>query len=253
MQALNSPALRARNTSFEPLQQANTIAGTESPRRYQTDLEIIRMHGPHQQDNALTIEVPSIFGKRTIVFTQEYVAEDKRKIYYKDVTKISYSALMHSINFVPGLQQYKFMVGSADQKIDVNIATTLYIGNAARKDIWQKLVGIALNVIQPRIVEKLTRRIFVDGEAARIDDIEFTREGYSRGKLFGGREQILWADASFVPTLDAGNVFIWGDKNSNPKVHFYKISVDEPNAVVVPELMKACVKAAAIGYVPMSL
>ena len=210
------------------------------------------MDSPHQQGDTLAIEIPralaSVFGSWTLVFTRDHVTDGKRKIYYKDATKISYSAVMHTTNFIPDSQDYKFMVGSADQEIRVEMSSTLYIGNEKRKDLRQQLVAIALHVIQPRIIENLMRRIFVNGEAVRIDDIELTREGYSRGKLFnlfGGREQVLWADAKTVPTtLRAGKVIILGGRYTKTE-GFWEIPLDIPNAVVLPELMKACVNAAS--------
>jgi hypothetical protein len=252
MQALNRQFVQLNehgNTWFGRLQQAITNTAPEIPRRCQTDLEGVRMYISEQEGNTLAIEVPKMFGEQTIVFTSDCVTDGERKIFYGDATELSYSALMHSTNFIPDSQTYKFMVASANQKIRVGMGTTLYIGNAKRKDVWQKLVAIALNVIQPKIIENLLRRIFIKGEAVRIDDIEFTRDGYSRGKFFGGREQILWTDSVFVPTLHAGNVIIWGKKNNE---RFCVISMTTPNAVVLPELVKACVNAVSRGYFPIS-
>jgi len=212
--------------------------------------KIVNPTAPAQQ-NTLAIEVPhNIFGTKTIVFTQDYVTDGKRKIFYRDATKIYYYALRVTTNFIFISHSYDFKVGSADQEIDVSMSSEFNIGNAKRKEIWQKLVGIASQVIQPRVVENLLRRIFVNGEAVRIQDLELTREGYSRGKLFGGREQVLWTDAKFAPKFHVGNVIIWGDKHSKTDEYFHKIPMDTPNAVVVPELMKACVNAASRGYIP---
>jgi len=148
--------------------------------------------------------------------------------------------MRRSVNLVPISQSYSFMVGSADQTIDVSWGTTLYIGSEKKQDVWQKLAGIASHVIQPKIVEKIVRRIFVNGEAVHIGDIEFTRKGYSRGKLFGGREHVPWTDTIYVPAFGAGNVTVWKNKNGKG-VSFATVPMSTPNAVVLPELIRACV------------
>ena len=86
----------------------------------------------------------------------------------------------------------------------------------------------------------MVRRIFVNGEAVLISDIEFTQEGYSRGKMFGGREHVSWSDPIFVPQFGAGNVTVWKNKNGKG-VSFATVPMSTPNAVVLPDLIKACV------------
>ena len=74
----------------------------------------------------------------------------------------------------------------------------------------------------------------------QIGDIQFTREGYSRGKLFGSREHVPWTDPIYVPKFGAGNVTVWQNKNGKG-VSFAAIHMSTANAVVLPELVQACV------------
>ena len=94
------------------------------------------------------------------------------------------------MNAIPYSQSYSYMVGSDNQTIDLSFGTTLYVGNKKKKDAWGQLAGISQHMIEPHVVEKLVRRIFADGDTVRIGGLEFTREGYSRGKLFGGKESV---------------------------------------------------------------
>ena len=228
------------DTSSKLLQFAGKIAGTDSLKTLlKTDLEQIQENLSYEQNNTLAIEIPGTFGGGTIVFKPDHLTYDRRKIYYKDATRVAYYAVRRSVNLVPISQSYSFMVGSTDHTIDISWGATLYIGNEQKQDVWQKLAGIASHVIQPQIVEKIVRRIFVNGEAVHIGDIEFTREGYSRGKLFGGREHVPWTDPIYVPQFGAGNVTVW--KNRNGKgISFATVSMSTPNAVVLPELIQAC-------------
>ncbi len=231
------------DTSAKLLQLAIKIAGTESLKALlKTDLEQIQKNISYEQDNTLAIEIPGTFGGGTITFKPDQVTYGGRKIYYKDATTVSYHAMRRSVNLVPISQTYSFMVGSADQTISVSWGTTLYIGNEKKQDVWQRLAGIASHVIEPQIVEKMVRRIFVDGGTVHIGDLEFTREGYSRSKLFGRREHVPWTDTIYVPKFGSGNVTVWKNKDGKG-VSFAIIPMSTPNAVVLPELIKACVNA----------
>ena len=229
------------DTSSKLLQFADKIAGTDSLKALlKTDLEQIQENISSERNNTLAIEIPGTLGGRTIVFKPDHVTYDGRKIYYKDATRISYHAMRQSVNFIPISQSYSFMVGSADQTIDISWSTTLYIGNAKKQDVWQRVAGIASHVIEPQIVENMVRRIFVDGEPVRIGGLEFTREGYSRSKTFGGREHVSWGDTIYVPKFASGKVTVWKDKNGKG-VSFATVPMSTANAVVLPELIKACV------------
>ena len=228
-------------TSSKLLQLAEKIAGTESYRALlKADMEQIQKNTSYEQDNTLAIEIPGTFGGGTIIFKPDHVTYDGRKIYYKDATAVAYHAMKRSINLIPISQSYSFMVGSADQTIDVTWGTTLYIGNGKKQDVWQKLAGVASHVIEPQIVQKMVRRIFTDGATVRIGDLEFTREGYSRSKTFGGREHVPWTDPIYIPKFDSGNVNVWKHKNGKG-ASFATVSMSTPNAVILPELVQACI------------
>ena len=231
------------DTSSKLLQFANNIAGTDSLKTLlKSDLEQIQKNISYASEH-VAFEIPGTFGGGTIVFKPDHVTYDRRKIYYKDATRLAYHAMRRSLNLVPISQSYSFMVGSDDHTIDISWGTTLYIGNNKKQDVWQKLAGIGAHVILPQIVKKMVRRIFVNGETVRVGAIEFTREGYSRGKLFGGREHVPWTDTIYVPQFGAGNVTVWKNKNGKG-VSFATVPMSTPNAVVLPDLIKACVNVA---------
>lgn len=228
------------DTSTRLLQFAEKIAGTDSLRaQLKSEVEQIGENASYEEENTLAIEIPGTFGGGTIVFKPDHVTYDGRKIYYKDATTVAYHAMRRSVNFVPVSQTYSFMVGSQNETINISWGGTLFIGNEKKQDAWQKLAGIASHVIEPAVVEKIVRRIFANGETVRIGDIEFTREGYSRSKMFGGREQVSWNDTIYVPKFASGNVTVWKDKNGKG-VSFATVPMSTPNAVVLPELIKAC-------------
>jgi hypothetical protein len=90
-------------------------------------------------------------------------------------------------------------------------------------------------------------KIFDRGEPVKIGNVEFSKEGYSktRTKLFGGKETetVLWTDTIYIPKFDSGQVVLWKDKDGKG-VLFEQIAMSVDNAVVLPELVQACVNRA---------
>ncbi len=79
------------DTSSKLLQLANKIAGTDSLKALlKSDLEQIQQNISYEQANTLSIEIPGTFGGGTIVFKPDHVIYDRRKIYYKDATRLAY-------------------------------------------------------------------------------------------------------------------------------------------------------------------
>jgi hypothetical protein len=213
-------------TSSRILELSRKIAGTDSlTTLLETDLEQIeknRSNGP------LAIEVPGIFVDRKIIFRHHHVTFGNRIIYYKDTTTMAYHATDQSYNLV---------IGTAKQTINISLGTTF--GKKKKWDSWRQLVGIACHIIEPRIIERMVRRIFLDDAIVHIGDIQFTKKGYSRRKRFGGDEHVPWTDPSYVPRLNGGNVTVWKNKNGEG-VPFTTVPMSNPNAVILPELVKAC-------------
>lgn len=232
--------LNELGASAKLLAFASQIAGTDSLKALLTaEMEQIQNNIASDQKNTVAIEIPGTFGGGTIIFKNDHVTYDGRKIFYKDATAISYYAISRSMNLVPYSQSYSYMIGSENQTISLSFGTTLYIGNKKKKDAWGQLAGISQSIIGPYIVEKLVRRIFADGDTVRIGDLEFTREGYSRGKIWGGRDHVSWKDPIYIPKFGGGNVTVWKDKGGKG-VSFDTLAMSVPNAVVLPELVQGC-------------
>jgi hypothetical protein len=223
------------------LEIANKIAGTDSLKALiKTDLEQIQKNIAAEEDNTIIVEVP----QGAVTFKADYMIYEDHKIFYKDAAWISYHAVKSSINFIPTSQTYSFIVGSADQTINLTWGTAFYIGNEKKQDAWQKLAGISSHVIQPKIVEKMVDRIFGKSDSVHIGDIELSHKGYSRGKIFGGRDHVSWTERIYTPKFSAGNVILWRDKNGKG-VSFATVPMSTLNAVVLPELVTACAKVVA--------
>ena len=136
------------------------------------------------------------------------------------------------------------MVASQDETISFSFNTSLHIGEKAKKDIWVKLIGLSKSLIETHIVSKMVDLIFDRGETVKIGSVTFSKEGYShvKTKLFGKgeTETVYWSDHLYTPKFQSGMVILWQDKNGTSH-QFSTVSMSTPNAVVIPELLQACV------------
>jgi len=234
--------------SAKLLEVAIGIAGTDSLKnKLSSELEQINKNVTDDAENSLTIDVPGTFGGGTVLFKNSYLEYNNKRIFYKDATTVSYHAQNQSINFIPISQSFSFMVASEKEKISFSFGTTLHIGKKAKQDVWGKLIGLSGGLIELHIVKRYVDQIFDRGEPIKIGNVEFSKEGYSktRTKLFGGKETetVLWTDTIYIPKFDSGQVVLWKDKDGKG-VLFEQIAMSTDNAVVLPELVQACINRA---------
>lgn len=231
--------------SAKLLEVSISIAGTDSLKnQLSSELEQINKNVTDDAENSLAIEVPGTFGGGTVLFKNSYLEYNNKRIFYKDATAVSYHSMNQSINFIPVSQSFSFMVASEKEKISFSFGTTLHIGKKAKQDVWGKLIGLSGSLIEPHIVNRYVDKIFDRGESVKIGNIEFSKDGYSKTKtkLFGGKETdaVLWTDTLYTPKFDSGQVVLWKDKDGSG-VLFDQIAMSIDNAVLLPELVQACI------------
>ena len=222
------------------LGQALEVCGSDSLRnKLKAEQEQIRNNLKDVEDNHLEFDIPGVSGG-TVRFTNTYVEFREKKILYRDVERIAYYAQNTSFNLIPVSQSYSYWIRSdKDVGISFNFSTTLYIGNKSKQEVWVKLAGISEKMIEPHIVKKLVDRIFDRKETVKIGNVEFTREGYSRKKFFGGNEMVPWKGKIYIPKFHQGKVILWKDNNGK-STQFVQINMSDSNAVVLPQLVQAC-------------
>lgn len=217
---------------------ACSIAGTDALRsqlssEVQHASEAVESEGA----NTLHLKVPGTFGGGTVIFQNDTVAYNGVSIRLKDAAGLRFSTFsLHYI--IPVLQSYGVALTSVTgQSIDINFGTTLSIGNAAKRDAWAKLAGALDNLAGPHIVERLLKRMFDEDAEVSIGGIVFNRQGYSKKRLFGGVDSVAWDANPYLPKLSAGEVIVW----TANAVQLATIPISTLNAVILPELVKACV------------
>lgn len=223
------------------LEVAIQLAGTESLKnRLSSELEQIQRNIAGEADNSLAVEIPGT--SNTIIFKNSFLDYCNKIIFYKDITGMSYHSCKNttSIYGVPVSTSYTYslLVISTTDRISLSLSASS--DNSKQKDAWIKSVSLLGHLAEPIIVKGLVEQIFDKGEVVKIGGIEFTKQGYSRSKFFGGKETILWTETVYVPKFDSGNVILWKDKKGTSR-QFSTVEMSTINAVVIPELIKACV------------
>lgn len=94
-----------------------------------------------------------------IIFTPECVRLGNEKIYYTEVTAISFYSVKESINLLPTAQKYYFSVSSIDDGFDIDLSSIFYINNEKKKETWFKLIEIYDNYIKPLLLNKFINEI----------------------------------------------------------------------------------------------
>ena len=230
------------NTASLLLEFAIEISGTDGLKALlKADHEKIRENLLADRENTLVIRVPGSRGGDPVVVKPDHLRRGETTIYFKDATVLTFHSTRRSVNGIPKSVDYAFFLQSA--AASVNLHWTAGVLDKDSEDAWGKMVNIGANLAAPHIVERYVRLIFSEMQTVTIGKVEFTRDGCSRRKLFGGRDNVFWKDKIWIPELRAGNVVIWKDKNGKG-LPFSTVPMSTTNAVVIPELVQACVKAA---------
>lgn len=228
------------------LEVAIKMAGTESLKnKLKGELEQIQKNVTEDAENSLAIEIPGTFRSATMVFKNNFVDYNNKRIFYKDATSISFdsTATSSTIYGIPAGTSYVYRLSIISEKETISVSLSASKDESKAKDNWVKLVGLTCNLIEPLVVKRIVDRIFKHGETVKFGEVEFTKEGYSKMKfkLFGKNEKLMvsWNETIFIPKMHQGQVILWKDKNGESE-EFAQIPMSTPNAVVLPELVQAC-------------
>ena len=228
------------------LQIAIKLAGTDSLKnKLQNELEQIQKNVKEDVENAVVIEIPGTFRSATVVFKNNFVEYNNKKIFFKEATSISFdsTATSHSLYGIPTGTSYVYNWSVISGKENISISLSASSDESKAKAEWVKLVNLACSLIQPLIIKRIVDQIFAHGETVKFGDVEFTKNGYSKMKFkfFKENEKIMvnWSDTIYIPKLHQGSVILWKDKDGKSE-QFASIPMSTPNAILLPELVQAC-------------
>lgn len=222
------------------------IAGTESLKnKLREELEQIQNNIADDAESSLLIEIPRTFRNDNVIFKNNFLAHNNKKIFYKDAISISFDSTARTTRAygVPVSTSYTYRWSVASEKENIYLSLSASHDESKQQEAWAKLVGMTSKLIGPLIVKKIVDLVFNRGEAVKIGDVEFTKLGYSRMKFkfFGKNEKLIvyWTDKIYIPQLYQGSVILWEEQEGESK-QFTTIPMSIPNAVLLPEIVQAC-------------
>jgi len=234
--------------SLQLLRVAIQICGTESLKnKLESEIQQIQKSISDDVENTLNLEIPGYRDNEGILAVKNnYIEFRNKRMFYKDITGVAYHSTKHttSIYFIPvsTTHSYSFTLVSGNDRIDITFSGGS--NNEERQQIFGRLVGLCEHLIEPVLVKKIVSSIFENGETVTIGGVEFSEDGYSRHKSAwfgkGEKETVRWTDTVYIPKLYAGSVYLFRD-NDGKSQQFTSESMSTLNAVMIPELVKACV------------
>lgn len=208
--------------SSDLLKIAIKISGTESLKeKFEVDHKQIKKN----EKGMLTVDMSGWFSDKKLIFYPTFLEYKDKKILYRDIEGVSYIATAGDWGTT-----YKFKLNTQDDEIELSPG----------EESWNQLIGISKQVIEPLIIQKIIQQIFEKNHTYMIGDVKFNKRGYSRDKFWGGTEEVLWKGEMFIPQYSAGQVVLFKEEEDGDAAQFSKISMDEKNSVILPELITAC-------------
>lgn len=212
-----------REKTRELLELAKTISATASTRdRLESDLKIVTGNIERDDDNAFVLET-GLIRKKTLVVKEAFIAYGKSKIYYNDASSI----LCYRTN-----SNYIFGITSTRDRIYLKLN---------REPNWAAIVNRVWPLATPHIVDNIAKKIFEKDISIRIGNARFDKDGYHRSRTLRSDESVLWSGTVYTPDHVGTGVMLYKAKK-NMKKRFAIVSVQEPNALIIPELVKACMR-----------
>lgn len=211
-----------KSKSLELINLAKTIAGTENVKeKWESDLETIGENIEQDEETAITLTRGRLF-KKELTLKTDFIQYHKKKIFYKDV--LSFAILGG------GDKKYEISIKSHKEKMKIPFDYNLEQVTA--------VVGRIAPILEPIIVDRLVRSIFEDNQTVTIGKVDFDKNGYHTSKFFK-RKSVLWNGDVYPAELFQGKSFLFENK-SDMRQEFATVDMKEPNAYVIPPLIKSC-------------
>lgn len=192
------------------------------------------MQMQYQQKNAVLI--PG-FGRHAVIFNKDNLVYKEKTYYYSNLTSVFYHSEKMSVNFIPVLYSFYAGLRFGKEKIDIIFTAPFYINAKKKEAVFFKLVTLFGEYIMPLLISNIIKDIFENGKSVAVGNITFTKDGYSKKKLFGGTDSVLWSEQVYLPVPHEGYIYVYKDKKGKAKV-FKTLRMNTPNAVLLPELVQ---------------
>ena len=209
--------------SLDLLNLAIKISGTESIKeKCKSDIETVENFIDDDEENAVVLEMGGFFRKQELVLKSDFIKYKGKQIYYKDVIAAAYYN-----------DDKNYVITLDSKKDDIEIKSKNY-------DLWSNLINRIDPIVEPIIVNRLSKLIFEENKEIQIGHVIFNRNGYHSKKRFRNKS-VSWEDTIYNATIENGNVILLEDENGQAK-NFTDIPMRENNASFVPSLINTLYK-----------
>jgi hypothetical protein len=159
------------------------------------------------------------------------------------MTEIAFQGRRLYVIGVPDSPTYRYRVCTDSDRINISFGNQFYLWNESAREAFSIIAHLSQQRIYPSIVEKLLDRIFRHRETAQIGDLHIDSQGYFIKRFLGGTVKAGWNEPMYTPSFSSGEVVVWRCKKDKA-VKLTAISMLEPNAVLLSELILACASVA---------
>jgi hypothetical protein len=200
------------------------------------------MPGETSIERSHAVRIPG-FRKRSIIFESNRLTYREKTLYYTDVTEIAFQSSCVYYNGVPDSPTYRYIVCTGSDRINFSFGNGFYLWNESAKEAFSIIADLSQQKISPSIIDKLLDRIFHYRETLQIGDLHIDSQGYFVKRILGGTAKVGWSEPVYTPAFGYGEVLVWQSKKDK-RVKLTAISMLEGNAVLLPELIPACISVA---------
>ena len=221
--------MHMKSKSLELINLAKTIAGTENIKEnWESDVEKINEFIDADDENTWKSSRGRLF-KKELTLKNDFIQYHKTKIFYKDVLSFA-------------------ILGGGDKKFFISIKThkdKMKIPFDYNFDQLNAVVGRIGPILDTILVDRLVRSIFDDNQTVTIGKVDFDKNGYYTSKFFK-RKSVLFRNCQelFLAENIQGVNFLYDypvrQMHTMVKREFATVPLKEPNAYVIPELVKSC-------------
>ena len=212
-----------KNKSLDLLNLAIKISGTESTKeKCQSDIETIGGFIDDDEANAIVLDVGGFFQKKELIIKSDFIKYKQKQIYYKDVIAIAYYN-----------DDKNYVITLDSKKDDIEIKSKNY-------ELFSKVLNRIDPIVEPIIVNRLTKLIFEENKEIKIGHTIFDRNGYRSKQAFRAKS-VSWEDPIYPPKIENGTIFLFEAENNHSKI-FTEIPMRENNASIIPIFVETLYK-----------
>ena len=212
-----------KNKSLDLLNLAIKISGTESTKeKCQSDIQTIGGFIDDDEANAIVLDIGGFFQKKELIIKSDFIQYGAKQIYYKDVIAVGYYN-----------DDKNYVITLDSKKDDIEIKSKNY-------ELFSNILNRIDPIVEPIIVNRLTKLIFEENKEIKIGHVIFDRNGYHSKQAFRNKS-VSWEDPIYPPKIENGTIILLEAENDHAKI-FTEIPMRENNASIIPIFVETLYK-----------